>query len=78
VPGAWTTLQGERLKCWRAEAIDGNGEVPGSIVGAGAEGILVACGEGLLRITELQRPGRKRVSAAEMAGQLDLDQARFG
>ena len=78
VPGAWTTLQGERLKCWRAEAIDGNGEVPGSIVGAGAEGILVACGEGLLRITELQRPGRKRVSAAEMAGQLDLDQAQVG
>jgi len=78
VPGAWTTLQGERLKCWRAEAIDGNGNVPGTVVGSGVDGILVACGEGILRITELQRPGRKRVNAAELAGQLDLDQSVFG
>jgi methionyl-tRNA formyltransferase len=78
VPGAWTTLQGERLKCWRAEAVDGTGEGPGSIVNSGTEGISVACGEGILRITELQRPGRRRITAAELAGQLDLDQAVFG
>ena len=78
VPGAWTTLQGERLKCWRAKAVEGSGDVPGSIVSSGAEGISVVCGEGVLRITELQRPGRKRVTAAELAGQIDLDQVVLG
>jgi len=80
VPGAWTRLRGERLKCWRAEAIEGNADTdtPGRIVDSGADGISITCGAGLLRITELQRPGRKRVSAAELAGQLDLDRAVLG
>jgi methionyl-tRNA formyltransferase len=77
VPGAWTTLGGERLKCWRAEASGENGPVPGGILSWSAEGIVVACGEGSLRLTELQRPGRTTVKAAEFIGQLDLAQAKF-
>jgi methionyl-tRNA formyltransferase len=78
VPGAWTTFQEERLKCWCAEAIEGTGNLPGRVIDSGADGISVACGAGVLRLTELQRPGRKRVTAAELADQLDLDSAVFG
>lgn len=72
VPGAWTIAGAERLKCWRAEVIDCNGEVPGTVVSASDSGIDVACGEDCLRMTELQRPGRKRVTAGEFASQCDF------
>jgi methionyl-tRNA formyltransferase len=69
VPGAWFVLDGERIKCWIAEAIDAVNDVPGTIIAADRHGIVVACGSGALRMTELQRPGRRRVAAAELAGQ---------
>lgn len=75
VPGAWTTLEGERLKCWRAEASNENGSVPGSIISSSPDGIVVACGEGSLRVTELQRPGKTAISAGEFKRQIDLDQS---
>ena len=37
----------------------------GSILSADATGVLVACGEGALRLTELQMEGRKRLPARE-------------
>ena len=70
VPGAWTMLNGERLKCWRAQAMDGNGMVPGTIIRSSAEGIDVACSKGLLRMTALQRQGRRPVTAGEFANQV--------
>ena len=70
-PGAWCLSGDERLKCWRASAVPGTGS-PGQVVSADAEGIVVACGHESLSMTELQRPGKKRVSAGEFAGQLDL------
>lgn len=78
VPGAWTVVCGERVKCWCAMAIDGDSALPGTVMSASAEGIDVACGGGCLRITELQRPGRNRVSAGEFANQLDLTRSVLG
>ena len=75
VPGAWTTLDGERLKCWRAAVSSDEDGTPGSIVSASPEGIVVACGEGSLCLTELQRPGKTTVTAAEFERQLELDHA---
>ena len=72
VPGAWTALEGERLKCWRASMLDRLDGSPGLIVAVGDDGIDVCCGEGGLRVTEWQRPGKGRVSAAEFAAQLGL------
>lgn len=77
VPGAWTTMGGERLKCWRAEASAEQGPVPGGIISSSAAGVVVACGEGSLCVTELQRPGKTTVKAAEFLRQLDHDQAMF-
>lgn len=64
-PGAQTTLRGETLKIWRASLADGQGE-PGLVVRADPEGLLVACGAGTLALTELQRAGGRRLSAAEL------------
>ncbi len=61
-PGAWTGLAGEPLKLWRACPARGQGR-PGEVLAASAEGITVACGEGALRVQELQKAGGKRLDA---------------
>jgi methionyl-tRNA formyltransferase len=38
---------------------------PGSVLAVPPDGVLVACGEGALRLTELQRAGGKRLRAAD-------------
>jgi methionyl-tRNA formyltransferase len=63
-PGAQSWLAGEPVKLWRAEVLPGAGGAPGEIVAADAAGLVVACGQGALRITELQRPGGRRAPAA--------------
>ncbi len=77
VPGARFEFNGETIKCWRATIGGGTDKPAGKVLAAGADGIEVACGEGSLRLTELQRPGRKSVTAAEFANQLDLTDRRF-
>jgi len=62
-PGATATLQTETLKIWRSDVVAAEGR-PGSILRAERE-LIVACGEQGLRILELQRPGGKRLDAAE-------------
>jgi len=57
-------LQGAVLKLWRARVTDARGE-PGRVLAAGPEGVLVACGQGALLVTELQRAGGKRLAAGE-------------
>jgi methionyl-tRNA formyltransferase len=42
-----------------------------------AAGIDVACGQGALRVTRVQSPGRKIVSAAQFANQASLAGTRF-
>ena len=63
-PGAVVNLAGEPVKAWRGEAVAGRGR-PGQVLAADAEGIVVACGEGALCLTELQKPGGRRVAAAD-------------
>jgi methionyl-tRNA formyltransferase len=64
VPGASTTFRGQPLKIWVASELEGVGGLPGTVRAADANGIVVACGTGALCLTELQRAGGKRVSAA--------------
>jgi methionyl-tRNA formyltransferase len=66
-PGAQTTLHGVAMKIWSAEVVSGSFGEPGRIVGAGADGVVVACGEGALLIRELQQPGAKRLLAPAFA-----------
>jgi methionyl-tRNA formyltransferase len=59
-PGGVATLAGESVKVWRAAMAEGRG-APGEVI---ADGPVVACGEGALKLTELQRAGGKRGPAA--------------
>ncbi len=63
-PGAVVTLAGEPVKAWRGEAVAAGGR-PGQVLAADANGIVVACAEGALRLTELQKPGGRRVTSAD-------------
>ena len=67
-PGASTTaITGEPIKLWGAQVVEQHTDaLPGTIVAAGKQGIDVACGEfnHVLRILELQPPGKKRMTAA--------------
>ena len=66
VPGAVAILDGTPIKVWRAVSwADGNAAMPGTIVSVAPDGITVACGQGALRITELQKAGGRRLSAAQ-------------
>ncbi len=77
VPGASFDLDGEIIKCWKAEPLDGGEGPTGTILSAGRDGVVVACAEGALRLTEIQRPGRRRITAAEFAGQSNLGGKRL-
>ena len=63
-PGASGVLGGAALKLWRATVVDGRG-VPGVVLGTGAGGVVVACGVDALQLIEVQRPGGKRLAAAQ-------------
>lgn len=59
-PGAWCMVGGERLKLLRSRAAEGQG-APGEVLG----GLTVACGEGAVEITTVQREGKRPMPAAE-------------
>lgn len=65
-PGAHTLLGGEALKLWNARVAEGRGE-PGRVLAASADGVVVACGDGAVALTELQAAGGKRLGARDFA-----------
>lgn len=80
-PVAQTQWDGQPLRLWRAQALTAagpEGTPPGSVVAATAEGVDIATGQGLLRLMQLQRPGKKPVSAADFVNAVNLDHARLG
>ena len=76
-PVAETRFHGEQLRIHRAEVVvrglaNSRGEVvaPGTILGLHDDLLLVACGKDFLGIAELQRAGRRSMSAREFANGL--------
>ena len=67
-PGATLKLPEieEPVKVWNAVALTATGKqaTPGTVIGASPEGLDIATAQGVLRLTELQRAGGKRQSAA--------------
>ncbi|MDR2259860.1 MAG: methionyl-tRNA formyltransferase [Azoarcus sp.] len=63
-PGAFGHLRGTTVKLWAARLVAARGEA-GSILRADDAGLVVACGEGALCVTALQRPGSRRMAAGE-------------
>jgi methionyl-tRNA formyltransferase len=68
-PGAFTFLPHPEkpvlLKVWRGAPGPGAPAPPGTVIKADKTGIAVAAGAGALEVTELQREGGRRLSAAE-------------
>lgn len=60
--GAFTEVDGARLKVWKAHVAEGSGE-PGA-VRMQEERLLVACGSGTLELAEVQPEGKRRMNAA--------------
>ena len=64
-PCATMDLQGKTVKVFRTQVGEETSAAPGTVVAADKKGIAVACGDGrVLRITELQPEGGKRMAAA--------------
>jgi len=70
-PGANFQRGADTIKVWQAESASGQGE-PGEVLAAGADAVVVACGEGALRLTQLQRPGGKRAPVRELQAALAI------
>lgn len=59
-PGAWFEARGERIKVLMADPVEGAGE-PGAVLSDG----VIACGEGALKLSRLQRAGKPAMAAAD-------------
>ena len=66
VPAAWVEYQGKPMKIWRAEAVAQQGRA-GEVLSCSSDGLIVACGENALKITQLQPSGGKRMDIAAFA-----------
>jgi methionyl-tRNA formyltransferase len=67
-PVAEGVIAGETLRVWRAlprQSPHAPSLAPGNLISASRDGIDIACGDGVLRILELQRAGGRRISAAD-------------
>lgn len=82
-PIAETRHNGEQLRILRARAEQGesgrpNGPAPGTILAVTERAILIQCGEGRLAVFEVQRPGRRPVTARDFANTAALVGQRLG
>lgn len=78
-PGCVTDLDGERLKLWRSRLVNGTSDAPaGTIIEVGEHGMQVACQSGIIEISEVQRPGKQRITPLALDHQLPLHGLRLG
>jgi len=69
-PGMTAQMSGELVKVWQAQVLTdphfkARDTKPGTLLAVNESGLQVACGEGVLCLTQLQKPGGKRQSAAD-------------
>jgi len=65
-PVAEALIGDERLRIWSAQALAASASLPaGSVLAANRDGIDIACGQGMLRVRELQRDGGRRMAVAD-------------
>jgi methionyl-tRNA formyltransferase len=66
-PVAYSFLNGQRIRIWKASVLAEDSTAgPGTIVAVKPQGIDIACGEGVLRLQEIQLPGKKALAVAEV------------
>jgi methionyl-tRNA formyltransferase len=78
LPGASTMLGRESIKVWRARERDERGE-PGVLLRVDDGALVIGCGRNVLEVTEIQRPGGRRLATAEfLRGRPLKPGTRFG
>lgn len=66
-PMAYALLGNERIRVLMAEALEQPSQLlPGTIASVSADGLEIACGEGVLRITQVQLAGKKAMNVADV------------
>lgn len=78
-PVAETRLAGEGLRLLRSRVVDAVAReaVPGTVLGLADDGLRIACGAGVVAVSELQRAGKRPVSARDFANAVRLAGLRF-
>jgi methionyl-tRNA formyltransferase len=77
-PVAWTGFNGNKLRVWQAQERPGDiAGMPGEVIAADKQGIVVQCGSGQLVIEILQLPGKRVMSAADFLNAHSIQGARF-
>jgi methionyl-tRNA formyltransferase len=65
-PVAWCDISGERIRIWQTMLVPHtHDKTPGTVLAAGKAGIEIATGDQVLKLLELQRPGGRKMSAAD-------------
>ncbi len=65
-PGSFAEMNGKTFKLWKAAAVDREtGEAAGTVIAAGKEGLDISAGGRILRVTQLQAPGKKRMATGD-------------
>ena len=77
-PVAHTRYEDANLRLWSAEAVPGVAGAPGMVMAAGRGGIDIATGDGLLRVTRLQMPGKRVMSAADFVNAHSIQGVQLG
>lgn len=62
-PGTYTALHGKTLKIWESDAVEANGDAasPGTVTAVEKDAFYVQTGDGLLKVTQIQPEGKKRM-----------------
>ena len=63
-PGLQSEVAGQTVKFWQG-VVNPRSGAPGEVLSADADGVVIACGDGAIRFTVLQRPGSRRLPAAD-------------
>ena len=68
-PGSTSSLHGEQFKFWNSclpsKVQTHQGAHPGQVLGLSESGVFIQCGKGVIEILEMQKPGGKKISAAQ-------------
>lgn len=69
----------QMLRIWRAELANAQSDVaPGTVISCTKQGVDIATGEGVLRVTQLQLPGKKPMDVQAFANANDISGLRLG
>lgn len=75
-PVAWCMIGDERTRIWKSRVVNEPHDTePGRVLASGRNGIDIATGQKILRLLELQRPGKNRMSVADYLNARELPQS---